>query len=66
MTNSKSINQRIADLNEEVEWFYSDDFSLDQAVEKYKATLSHAKSIQKDLESLKNEVIKIEQDFTKN
>lgn len=65
MSNEKTINQRIADLNKEVEWFYSDDFSLDEAVAKYKTTLSHAKSIQKDLENLKNEVIKIEQDFTK-
>lgn len=60
-----TIKERITKLNEEVEWFYSDDFSLDQAVEKYKTTLSHAKSIQKDLETLKNEIIKIDEDFTK-
>ena len=66
MSTNKTINQRIEDLNKEVEWFYGDDFSLDEAVEKYKTTLSHAKSIKKDLETIKNEVIKIEQDFTKN
>lgn len=66
MPSSKTINQRIEDLNKEVEWFYGDDFSLDEAVEKYKTTLAHAKSIQDDLNTLKNKVIKIEQDFTKN
>ena len=60
-----SINERILKLNEEVEWFYSDDFSLDRAVEKYETTLAHAKSIQKDLETLRNRIVKIEEDFTK-
>jgi exonuclease VII small subunit len=65
MTTKPTINERISELNKEVEWFYGDDFSLDQAVEKYKETLAHAQSIQKDLQSIKNEVVKIEQDFTK-
>ncbi len=65
-TTGKTINQRIADLTQEVEWFYGDDFSLDQAVPKYREALAHAKSIQKDLSTIKNEIIKIEQDFTKS
>lgn len=60
-----TIKNRIAKLNEEVEWFYGDDFSLDEAVEKYETTLAHAKAIQKDLEELKNKIVKIEEDFTK-
>ena len=60
-----TIKDQISRLNEEVEWFYSDNFSLDQAVEKYESALSRAKEIQKNLEELKNKITKIEEDFTK-
>ena len=65
MPEKKSINQRIAELNKEVEWFYGDDFSLDEAVPKYKSTLTHAKEIQKDLKNLKNEIEVLSEDFSK-
>lgn len=65
MTTKPTIKQRMDQLTTEVDWFYGEDFSLDEAVDKYKAVLTHAQSIQKDLDSLKNEIIKIEEDFTK-
>lgn len=61
----KTLNQKIADLDSKVEWFYSDEFNLDEAVAKYKESVVVAKEIQKDLESLKNEIEVLAEDFSK-
>ena len=58
-----SLNQKIAELDKQVEWFYSDEFQLDKAVEKYKSALSLAKEIEKDLSELKNEIEVLTEDF---
>ena len=65
MSNEMSLNQKIAKLDEEVEWFYSDDFKLEEAVEKYKGALGLASAIKKDLENLKNEIEVLSEDFSK-
>ena len=62
---SRNLNEKIADLDEKVEWFYSDDFKLEQAVEKYKEAAALAKEIEKDLAELKNEIEVLSEDFTK-
>ena len=64
-TDDKTINQKIEHLNSEVEWFYGDDFSLDQATEKYQASIELAKEIESDLENLKNKITVLSEDFTK-
>ncbi|MBO4276359.1 exodeoxyribonuclease VII small subunit [Candidatus Saccharibacteria bacterium] len=66
MTESKkSLNQKIADLDAQVEWFYSDDFELEKATERYKEALTLAKEIENDLKSLKNEIEILSEDFSK-
>jgi len=66
MTKEKAnISDKITKLNTQVEWFYSDDFSLDEASEKYQAAIKLAKDIEQDLNSLKNEIELISKDFTK-
>ena len=65
MAEQKSINQKIEDLNQAVEWFYGEDFVLEKAPDKYRSTVELAKDIQKDLESLKNKIEVINQDFSK-
>ena len=65
MSNEMGLNQKIAKLDEEVEWFYSDDFKLEEAVEKYKGALDLANAIKKDLENLKNEIEVLSEDFSK-
>lgn len=60
-----NLNQKITKLDEAVEWFYGDDFSLDEATDKYKNTLSLAKEINEDLENLKNEITVLAEDFSK-
>ena len=62
---NKSINAKITDLNNQVEWFYSDDFNLDEAETKYQTAVDLAKEIEKDLNALKNKIEIINKDFTK-
>ena len=60
----KSISEKTAALNEAVDWFYSDDFTLDTAAEKYEATMRLAKDLQNDLKTLKNKIEKVDHDFS--
>lgn len=61
----KTLNQKLKDLDKQVEWFYSDDFKLEKASENYKEALKLAKEIEKDLKNLKNEIEVLNEDFTK-
>ncbi|MBQ3430762.1 exodeoxyribonuclease VII small subunit [Candidatus Saccharibacteria bacterium] len=63
--NTPSINQKLADLNTKIEWFYSDDFSLDSASKNYKTAVALAKEIENDLENLKNDIKILGHDFTR-
>ncbi|MBR2741800.1 exodeoxyribonuclease VII small subunit [Candidatus Saccharibacteria bacterium] len=66
MSESKlSLNQKIEQLDNQVEWFYSDDFKLDEATDKYKQAVTLAKEIEKDLTELKNEIEVLSEDFSK-
>lgn len=60
-----SIESQIQQLDASVEWFYGDDFSLDQALQKYQEASKLAQAIEKDLSELKNQVTVIA-DFTKD
>ncbi len=64
--NKETINQKIERLNAEVDWFYSEDFSLDDAITNYKNSIKLADEIKNDLKSLKNEVSILSKDFSKN
>lgn len=61
----KNLNEKIATLDERVEWFYSDEFQLDEAVDKYKSAITLAKEIEEDLLELKNEIEVLTEDFSK-
>ena len=65
MVEKMNLNQKIEKLNTEVEWFYSDEFKLDEAVDKYKAATKLAKEIEKDLNELKNKIEVLSEDFGK-
>lgn len=64
-TQSLTINQRIEKLNQQIEWFYSDDFNLDQATTKYREVASSAREIEQSLDELKNQVEIIDHDFSR-
>ena len=55
-TNKNNITEKIKTLDSLIDWFYSDDFSLEKSLEKYKSALSLKKEIETDLNNLKNEV----------
>lgn len=61
---NKSISNKITELDQAVEWFYSDDFTLDQAVAKYQSAIKLSQEIEHDLSELKNQV-EVLADFTK-
>lgn len=63
--NKMSLNQKIEKLDSEVEWFYSEDFRLEKATEKYRESIELAKEIEKDLQNLKNEIEVLAKDFSK-
>ncbi|MBR2725296.1 exodeoxyribonuclease VII small subunit [Candidatus Saccharibacteria bacterium] len=63
--NKETLNQKIEKLDQEVEWFYSDDFKLEEAVNKYKEAIKLAKGIEEDLAELKNEIEVLSEDFSK-
>ncbi len=60
----QSISSKISKLDQTVEWFYGEDFTLDQALEKYQSATNLAKEIEQDLSVLKNQV-EVLADFTK-
>ncbi len=60
-----SINDKITQLDHEIEWFYGENFQLDQAVEKYQAASELATEINRELGELRNQV-EVVRDFTKS
>ena len=65
MAEKISLNQKIEKLDSQVEWFYSDDFKLEEATRKYREAVQLAKEIEKDLDELKNEITVLAEDFSK-
>jgi exodeoxyribonuclease VII small subunit len=61
--NPKTIQEKIATLDELVAWFDSDNFTLETALDKFKDAETLAEEIEKDLSSLKNEIEVVKQKF---
>lgn len=61
-----NLNQKIKELDRKVEWFNSEDFELEKAVEKYREAIGLAREIEEDLKNLKNEVEVLDVDFSKD
>lgn len=61
----ETISQKLARLDQAVAWFHSDNFSLDQALAKYQVAADLARTIEHDLDELKNQVSVIA-DLTKS
>lgn len=60
------ITAKLAKLDEMVEWFYGEEFSLDEAVEKYQKCRELAKEIEEELEGLKNQIEVVDRDFSES
>ncbi|MBR6505529.1 exodeoxyribonuclease VII small subunit [Candidatus Saccharibacteria bacterium] len=61
----KKLSEKLLELEKDSEWFYSDDFNLDEAVAKYNKAIALAKELQKDLSELTNEIKVLSEDFSK-
>jgi len=60
---NKSISEKTAELSKLVAWFDSEEFLLEQAMDKFKQAEKLAADIEKDLSSLKNEIRIVKQRF---
>lgn len=59
------LQAKIDRLERLTEWFYGDDFQLDQALEHYQTAIELATEIQSDLKHLANQVEILHENFTK-
>lgn len=60
---NKTINTRIAELDTLVDWFNSEEFELEEAIDKFKEAEKLAGDIEHDLASLKNEITVLKRKF---
>lgn len=61
-----TLKEQTTKLNQLIEWFYSDDFVLEEAVEKYQQAYDLSTTIERNLLELKNQIEILPEDFTKN
>ena len=61
-----SIQQKITNLHESVAWFDSEDFSLEEALDKFASAEKLAHDIEQDLKNLKNQVNVLKTKFNKD
>ena len=59
----KTISQKIEELRQMAAWFESDDFDIEQAIERYQAAEKLAGEIEKDLNGLRNKVTILKEKF---
>ncbi len=62
--NSSSIQKKMKQLEEIVEWFESDNVDIDEALAKYESGLKLANELQDDVKSAKNKFTKIKKSFS--
>lgn len=53
---NKTIQEKITELSDLVQWFQGPDFSLEESVEKFKKAEELAEVIESELMSLKNDI----------
>ena len=60
---SKTVQEKMTELNELVGWFQGEDFTLEAAVEKFQVAEKLAEEIEHDLQQLKNDITVVKQRF---
>lgn len=61
--NNSSISEKTIKLNELVEWFDSEDFELEAALDKFAEAQKLASEIESDLLAMKNNITVIKKNF---
>ncbi len=64
-TKNKTLQEKIDELNRLVEWFNQEDFSIEEALEKFKTADTLASEIEEQLDGLKNEITVLKERFDK-
>ena len=64
-TSKKTIQQKSDNLSELIDWFDSEDFTLEKAVDKFKEAKKLADDIENDLGKIKNDIHVVKADFSK-
>jgi exodeoxyribonuclease VII small subunit len=60
---SKSLQEKLTELDELVEWFNHDDFALEEAVGQFKKADALAREIEDDLAKIKNDITVLAERF---
>lgn len=63
-TNEKTIEQMMAELNERIAWFQSEDFNLDEAKQRFIETRQLAKDITAALDNMQHDIEVLSEDFS--
>lgn len=65
VSKEKTIQQKSDNLSQLIDWFDSEDFTLEQAVDKFKQAKKLADDIEDDLNKIKNDINVVKTDFSK-
>ena len=65
MQEKRTLNDKIEEFNKYMDWFYSDEFNLDEVESRYEKSIRLAKEIRQDLDKLSNKIEILKEDFTK-
>lgn len=60
---AKTLQEKLAELDELVDWFNNDEFALEEAVERFKKADALAKEIETALAKIKNEITVLAERF---
>ena len=63
-TNEKTIEQMMAELNERIAWFQSEEFNLDEAKQRFIEARQLAKDITAALDVMQHEITVLSEDFS--
>ena len=63
MNNDMAIEQMMAELNERIAWFQSDDFNLDEAKQRFIEARELSKKITATLEDMRHDIEVLSEDF---
>lgn len=63
-TNEKTIEQMMAELNERIAWFQSEEFNLDEAKQRFAEVRQLAKDITAALDDMQHDITVLSEDFS--
>ena len=65
-TNEKTIEQMMAELNERIAWFQSEEFNLDEAKQRFIEARQLVKDITAALDGMQHEITVLSEDLASN